>query len=100
MVNALLQQREQNKLAFVRDSESEVGLDIQLNYDPRWSHSTISLTGATAEKVKSLANRLAKLINPYLCIQGSTGAGKSQQWSVLFERGDCPSDIKEFMRAA
>ncbi len=100
MVNALLQQQEQNKLAFVRDSESEVGLDIQLNYDPRWSHSTISLTGATAEKVKSLATRLAELINPYLCIQGSTGAGKSQQWSVLFERGDCPSDIKECVRAA
>lgn len=100
MALELLQQQEQNKWAFVRDIESKVGLDIQLNYDPRWSHSTISLTGATAEKVKSLASRLAELINPYLCIHGSTGAGKTQQWSVLFERSDCPSDIKECVRAA
>jgi hypothetical protein len=100
MATALMAQGELNKSAFLRDHASKVGLDITLNYDPRWLHSTIALSGPSAPVVEDLAVRLSNLLSPYLCVQGSLGAGKSQAWQVLYERTDCPAEIRESLRAA
>lgn len=100
MAHILMAQPEQNKHAFIRDVSAKTELDIQLNYDPRWSHSTISLSGQTIEVVDLLAVQLTKHLDPYLCIRGTMGDGKNQPWQLLHERSDCPSDIKRHSSAA
>jgi len=100
IARTILKQPELNKWAFIRDAAKKLELDLQLMYDPRWSHSTISLSSSIPQTIECLAQRLSATIKPYLCILGTLSLGKSQDWRVLYERSDCPSEVKAFLNAA
>lgn len=95
-----LEQHEDNKYVFLRDSNNKIGVSLQLFYDPRWGYSTLSFGSPTKEGCVDLAMKLSKKIDPYLCIQGISGGGKDQAWSVLYERNDCPSKLLSRIRKA
>jgi len=100
MVQMILKQPELNKWAFIRDASKKLELDLQLMYDSRCSHSTISIRSSIPQTVESLAERLSATIKPYLCILGTLGFGKTQDWRVLYERSDCPSEVRVVLNAA
>jgi len=93
MARLVLEQPELNKYVFMRDKTNAIELTLELFYDPRWSHSTISLGPSLQQTVTSVATKLVTRLNPYLCIQGTSGAGKDQSWHLLHKRKDCPQDV-------
>ena len=100
MSQLILEQPEINKYAFMRDKAQGVDLTLELFYDPRWSHSTLSLSGSAQQSILSIATKLTELLNPYLCIQGESGAGKNQVWHVIYERNDCPQELSNVVKKA
>jgi len=93
MTRLVLEQPELNKWVFIRDKTNGIELTLQLFYDPRWSHSTISLSASLQQAVTSVAMKLVTRLNPYLCIQGTSDAGKDQSWHLLHKRKDCPQGV-------
>ncbi|MBK6907461.1 MAG: hypothetical protein IPH08_10390 [Rhodocyclaceae bacterium] len=93
MARLVLEQPELNKCVFVRDKTNAIELTVELFYDPRWSHSTISLGASLQQAVTSVAAKLIARLNPYLCIQGTSAAGKDQSWHLLHKRKDCPQGV-------
>jgi hypothetical protein len=93
MTQLVLEQSELNKYVFMRDKTNAIELSLELFYDPRWSYSTISLNAPSQQTVTSIAAKLVTRLNPYLCIQGTSGAGKEQSWHLLHKRQDCPQGI-------
>jgi len=98
MAQLVLDQPEQNKYAFFRDSKQKLYFSLQLFYDPRWEHSTLSLSCDIRGPIHTYANALSQRIDPYLCVQDTGGDGKGQEWFVLHERPDCPASLLSRIR--
>jgi hypothetical protein len=93
MAQLVLEQPELNKYVFMRDKTNAIELTVELFYDSRWSYSTISLGPSLRQTVTSVATKLAARLNPYLCIEGTSSAGKDQSWHLLHKRKDCPKGV-------
>jgi hypothetical protein len=100
MAREILSQRELNKWSFFSDRKQRLSLDLVLRYDRSWGFSTLSLGGPNHALVSRLSLELARRLNPFLALQGSSGGGKNQAWVVLHEREDCPPEVRAAMNAA
>jgi hypothetical protein len=94
MAMELIKQPESNKYAFLKDKNLKLEIDVQINYDPRWTFSTISMSSPNEHEIRRIAKYISCSINAYLSIKGVLGAGKDQLWDAIYENEDCPVELK------
>lgn len=80
---------------FLKSRNTNIEVTIEIHNDPRWEHSSFSISGPNREVVEEFCLSLNSSVNSYLCISGSMGLGSSQEWSFLYKNSACPPSILE-----
>jgi hypothetical protein len=79
---------------FLRYAPKQLDMDIQIRNDPRWSHSTLSVSCSDATVLEAVYNAVLESLELYLFIRGISGLGKDQPWEVRYVGEKCPADLK------
>ncbi|MCB1123860.1 MAG: hypothetical protein KJT03_20060, partial [Verrucomicrobiae bacterium] len=66
---------------------------IELHTDPRWRHHTFSIS--SPERIDSIVSSVSKAIGAFIGYAGISGRGKDQDWEILHNSPECPTDLKE-----
>jgi hypothetical protein len=80
---------------FLKSRKTKIEVTIEIHNDPRWEHSSFSISGPHREAVEEFCLSLNDSVNSYLCISGAMGLGSSQDWSFLYKNTECPPSILE-----
>ena len=80
---------------FLKSRNAKIEVTIAIHNDPRWEHSSFSISGSDKEVVEAFCLSLNSSVNSYLCISGVMGLGSSQEWSFLYKNSACPSSLLE-----
>lgn len=81
--------------SFIKSRKEKIEVTIELHNDPRWEHSTFSVSGSNREAVEAFCLSLKESVNSYLCISGTLGQGSNQEWSFLYKSSACPQSLLE-----
>ncbi len=75
---------------FLKGRNNKLEVTIEIHNDPRWEHSTFSISGSSKEAVENLCVSLNNVVNSYLCISGVLEQGACQEWLIIHRSTDCP----------
>jgi hypothetical protein len=80
---------------FLKSRKAKIEATIEIHNDPRWEHSSFSISGPNREAIEEFCLSLSSAVNSYLCISGCMGQGSSQEWSFLHQSISCPQSLLE-----
>jgi hypothetical protein len=78
---------------FIRDAKCRLDATVEIHRDPRWKHSTISVSSPEAERLRHLCECLTTGIKAFAAILGQSDGEKDQPWKILYLSDDCPSEL-------
>lgn len=79
---------------FARDAARKLDFDIQINHDPRWTHSTVSASCSDSITLAIVAEIAVGAFDSFITVQGVLGLGKDQVWNVVHVTEECPEDLR------
>ncbi len=91
--NIIKQKTNATNYTFLRDLANGIEMTIAIHNDSSWSHSTISISGKSKEKIEAICIKLNKALISFICISGVMNLGSTQAWSILYQSNDCPPDL-------
>lgn len=100
MASEILSQPETNKWSFLKDGSKNIDISLELNFDPRWLHSTLLISGKSQDSIVSVATSLSEKVDTFLSFYGILGGGKEQIWKPIYASKDCPETIRNRVKFA
>lgn len=85
---------------FARDKTQKLDFDIQIHYDPQWTHSTVSASSSDSEALGLIAQCAARAFVAFITVRGVSGGGKEQAWGIINVTESCPDDLRSRFIAA
>ncbi len=79
---------------FLRDQNAGVHFSIELHGDPRWDGDTISFSGADAQRLNEIAEKVGQALHCHAAIVGVSGGGKDQNWRIVHISQECPELLR------
>ena len=100
LVEIIISGNDLTNYTFLKSSTTKLEATIEIHNDPRWEHSTISVSGLSRESVEKFCLHLNQFVNSFLCISRELSAGSEQDWSFLFQGEECPALLLEQVNSA
>ena len=100
MAREILSQPELNKWVFLKDGTKKICITLEIKFDTKWPHSTISMSGECKDTIVCIVRKLSEKTYAFLSFYGVLGGGKDQHWNLIYESEYCPENIKNRVRFA
>jgi hypothetical protein len=86
---------------FARDAARRLHFGLQIQRDPRWTHSTVSASCPDTSVLTLVAESAAAAFDLFIAIRGVSGGGKKQPWQVVHPPSEkCPDELRSTFVAA
>jgi hypothetical protein len=83
-----------------RDAARKLYFSFQIHHDPRWTHSTVSVSCPDTVALAIVAEVAATAFDSFITIQGVLGQDKEQVWNIVHITEKCPYELRSRFVAA